>query len=472
MAIDHVHVVMLPWSAFGHLIPFFQLSIALAKSGIHISFVSTPRNIQRLPKVPPSLATLITLVEFPLTKLDNDLLPEGSEATVDVPVDKVEYLKLAYDRLQYPFNQFVAEQLPDWIIADYSAHWAVEISQNHNVGFVYFSVFSAATVVFFGKPPNYFYVGDQKQAWPSPESFTTPPEWLSFPSSIAFRGYEAVGLHVGLYTENVSGISDAARLTKVVRACKAVAIRSCREFEGEFLSLHEKLMGKPVIPIGLLPPERHVKTEANDSSWKMIFEWLDKQEPKSVLFVGFGSECQLSKEQVYEIAYGLQLSQVPFLWALRKPVWAIDDEDSLPSGFIDNTTGRGMVCMGWVPQKEILAHPSIGGSLFHSGWGSAIEMLQFGHCLVVLPFIYDQPVNARVLVEKDLAVEVERGEDGSFSRDGIAKAVKLAMVLEEGDKLRTRAREAAAIFGDENLHQVKYIGHFVEYLKHGGSNKI
>ena len=97
---DHVHVVMLPWSAFGHLIPFFQLSIALAKSGIHVSFVSTPRNIQRLPKVPPSLATLITLVEFSLPKLDNDLLPEGSEATVDVPVDKVEYLKLAYDRLQ------------------------------------------------------------------------------------------------------------------------------------------------------------------------------------------------------------------------------------------------------------------------------------------------------------------------------------------------------------------------------------
>ena len=71
-----------------------------------------------------------------------------------------------------------------------------------------------------------------------------------------------------------------------------------------------------------------------------------------------------------------------------------------------------------------------------------------------------------------MAVEVKRGEDGSFSRDGIAKAVKLAMVLEEGDKLRASAREAAAIFGDENLHQVNYIGHFVEYLKHGGSNKI
>ena len=49
--------------------------------------------------------------------------------------------------------------------------------------------------------------------------------------------------------------------------------------------IHEKLMGKPVIPIGLLPPKRHEETEGNetegnDSSWKTIFEWLDKQEPK------------------------------------------------------------------------------------------------------------------------------------------------------------------------------------------------
>ena len=177
---------------------------------------------------------------------------------------------------------------------------------------------------------------------------------------------------------DASGISDAARFTKVVRACKALAIRSCREFEVEFLSLQEKLMGKPVIPIGLLPPKRHEETEGNDSSWKTIFEWLDKQEPKSVLFVGFGSECQLSKEQLYEIAYGLQLSQVPFLWALRKPFWAIDDEDSLPSGFIDTASGKGMVCMGWAPQKEILAHPSTGGHCSTPGGGQQLRCYNLG----------------------------------------------------------------------------------------------
>ena len=226
-------------------------------------------------------------------------------------------------------------------------------------------------------------------------------------------------------------------------------------------------MGKPVISVGLLPRERNETSKITDGSWRKIFEWLDKQVPKSFVFVVFGSECKLSKEQVYEIAYGLELSLVPFLWALRKPFWAADEGDILPSGFSNRTFDRGMVCFGWAPQMEILAHPSIGGSLFHSGWGSVIEILQFGHFLVVLPLVYDQSLNASLLVDKGLAVEVERGQDGSFDRDGIAKALRLAMVSDEGEAFRVRVREAAVIFGDENLHQQFYIGRFVEYLKHG-----
>lgn len=50
---NDVHVaVMLPYCAFGHLNPFFSLSIALAEVGeVHVSFISTPKNIKRLPKV-------------------------------------------------------------------------------------------------------------------------------------------------------------------------------------------------------------------------------------------------------------------------------------------------------------------------------------------------------------------------------------------------------------------------------------
>jgi UDP-N-acetylglucosamine:LPS N-acetylglucosamine transferase len=143
---------------------------------------------------------------------------------------------------------------------------------------------------------------------------------------------------------------------------------------------------------------------------------------------------------------------LPFVWTLRKPSGVNNDVDALPSGFIERTSNKGIVCMRWEPQMETLWHPSIRGSLFHSGWGSVIETLQFGHCLVVLPFIIDQPLNARLLVEKDLAVKVDRNGDGSFSRDAIANA----MVSKQGEKCRTNTSEAAAVSGNHELHQDYY----------------
>ncbi|KAJ4728234.1 UDP-glycosyltransferase [Melia azedarach] len=463
--VRELHVVMLPWSAFGHLMPFYQLSIALSKSGVKVSFVSTPKNISRLPKPPPDLS-LFNFVEFPLPALDNELLPEGTEATVDIPFHKIQHLKIAYDLLQHPFKQFVADQSPDWIITDVISHWAAEIAQEYQVPLLLFSVFLASAISFLGHPE--FLVGDsQKRMRPSAESLTSVPQWVDFPSSVAYRLFEATGTYDGFYGWNASEVTDAQRLAGILQACQAVAIRSCPEYEGEYLNLVEKITGKPTIPVGLLTPDIGKGRDHNhitNGSWSEIFQWLDEQKPRSVVFVGFGSECKLTKDQVYEIAYGLELSGFPFLWALRKPEWATNEIDALPLGFKNRTGGKGVVCIGWAPQVEILAHSSIGGSLFHAGWGSVIETLQFGHSLIVLPFIADQPLNARFLVQKGLAVEVERKEDGSYTRDDIAKALYLAMVSEEGERLRERTREAANMFKDKKLHQV-YFDRFVEYLK-------
>ncbi|TXG62924.1 hypothetical protein EZV62_009918 [Acer yangbiense] len=466
MARDHhFHVAMFPWSAFGHMMPFFQLSIALAKSGVQVSFISTSKNIQRLPKPPPNLSTLINFVEFQLPALENELLPEGAEATVDVTSDQIQYLKIAHDLLQHPFKQFVADQSPDWIFVDVTNHWTAEIALEYQVPLLLFSVFNAAAMDFFGHPE--FIVGEARErVRPSSESLTFLPEWVDFPSSLAYRGFEATGMFHGFYGSNASGTTDSERLHKIIQACKAVAVRSCPEYESQYLNLLEKITTKPVIPLGLLPPDQNQKgrDQITDESWINTFQWLDEQKQRSVVFVGFGSECKLTKDQIYEMAYGLELSGLTFLWALRKPDWAADDVDALPPGFVERTRNRGVVSIGWAPQLEILGHPSIGGSLFHSGWGSVIEILQFGHCLVVLPLIIDQPLNARILVEKGLAVEVERREDGSFTRDDVAKALRLAMVSEDGEKLRVRAREAAVIFKDRKLHQ-HYFDRFVDYLK-------
>ncbi|GKU96781.1 hypothetical protein SLEP1_g9975 [Rubroshorea leprosula] len=457
---------MIPFPAFGHMIPFFQFSIALARDGVKVFYISTPRNIQRLPKVPAELSSLVNFVKIPLPQLEDELLPRDAEATIDVPFEKIQYLKVAFDQLQHPAKNFIVDESPDYIFTDGPAHWTADIAQECNIPLLWFSVFSSATSVFFG-PPEYLVGDGQKRVRSSPESLTKPPEWLGFPSLVSFRDFEAIHALPGFYGGNASGIADSARVAKVLHACQALTIRSCPEFEGQYLIALERIMGKPVIPVGLLPPKKEEnRVIINDSSAK-IFQWLDEQKPNTVVFVGFGSECKLFRDQVHEIAYGLEQSGLPFFWALRKPDWASDDLDALPTGFTQRTSKQGLVYIGWAPQMEILAHPSIGGALFHSGWGSVIEILQFGHCLVVLPLIIDQPLNARLLVEKGLAIEVERSKDGSFTRYNIAESLRQAMLSEEGQKLRDRAREAASVFGDHKLHQDHYVHELVKYLKNG-----
>ncbi|KAF5959208.1 hypothetical protein HYC85_000417 [Camellia sinensis] len=86
--------------------------------------------------------------------------------------------------------------------------------------------------------------------------------------------------------------------------------------------------------------------------------------------------------------------------------------------------------------------------------------------MVVLPLIIDQGLNAKLMVEKGLAIEAERSEDGSFSRDDIAKARKLAMVSKEGDEMRARLR-------DESFAWLELVSHrsFMPKLLAGNAQK-
>ena len=105
------------------------------------------------------------------------------------------------------------------------------------------------------------------------------------------------------------------------------------------------------------------------------------------------------------------------------------------------------------------------GTLFNRGLIVSLWLLflvetpQFGHILVALPFVFDQPLNARLLVE------IDRGEVGSYDKNDKAKSLRLAMV---SGKRRTEGscKEAPNVIGD----QEKYNGQFVEYLKNGVVN--
>ncbi|KAF9603460.1 hypothetical protein IFM89_036263 [Coptis chinensis] len=455
------HIVMLPWLAMGHLIPFLELSKCLAQKGFQISFISTPRNIERLPKIPPNISSLINLVKIPMPQVDN--LPEYAEATIDLPVNKVPYLKKAFDGLEAPLASFLENSVTSWIIYDFSAHWMPAIANKLGVPCAFFSLTNAATVAWTG-PPSIL-MGITEDPRQTMEDLLAVPKWITFPSNIVFRLHEVLRL-INSVKETVADVSEGYRFGASAQGSDVVFIRSCTEFEPDYLRLmEEEIYQKPVVPVGLLPPSVKERSDDNGEEWEDISKWLDKQKQESVAYVAIGTEAALTQEELTELALGLELSELPFFWVIRKsPGLAGDDWLSLPDGFEERIKGRGFICKGWAPQVRILAHASIGGFLTHCGWNSIIEALGLGIVLILLPFLADQGLNARILEGRKIGLEIPRdAQDGSFTKGDVATSLRMIMVDEEGEPFRTNAKEMKGIFGDKEL-QDAYIDNLVQYL--------
>jgi hypothetical protein len=344
MASKQFHVMMFPWMAFGHMIPFLELSKQLAAKGIRISFISTQRNVQRLPSIPSDLAENIKFVELPLPSVDG--LPENCEATVDLQGEQIPYLKKACDGLKAPIERLIHKDPPHIILFDFIHCWIPETAAKFGVPCAFFSAFSASALTFAGPPAELKSLNKRNKA----EDFSVPPIWVPFPSLVSYRPDQAAGYLQHFYSPDITGMSTGQRMATTLEGCDFISLRSCREVEEEYLSLLEELLRKPVLPVGLLPPTpRFGKNNHIDTNGSATFNWLDKQRPKSVVFVGFGTEYKMPVEQVHELAYGLELSNLPFMWILRNPEGLISSE-LLPSGFFDRICDRGMVSLGWAPQ--------------------------------------------------------------------------------------------------------------------------
>lgn len=452
-----LHVVMFPWLAFGHIIPYLELAKLIAQKGHQVSFVSTPRNINRLPNLPPRLTPLINFVNLPLPRVNN--LPENAEATIDVPYDVVQYLKKAYDGLQEPMTKFLETSRPDWILCDFAPYWLPPIAKKLDVLCAFFSIFTAALLSLVG-PPS---VLDGEDDRSTPEQFTVSPEWIPFPTSVVFRYFE-IARTFDQITIDDSGISAFQRLGKCVKGCDLVAIRGCPEIESEWLQVMEEIYQKPVIPVGQLPSQAQTHDDDNEV-WRSMKEWLDKQHKGSVIYIAFGSETKPNQQEITPLALGLELSGLPFFWVFRTRRGSFDTEViELPQGFEDRTKGRGLICTSWAPQLKILAHDSVGGLLTHSGWSSVVEALQFERPLILLPFLADQGINTRFLEEKKLGYSIPRNErDGSFTPNSVAESLRLVMVDEEGKIYRDNAKKMSGLFGDRDRQEC-YVDNLLDYL--------
>jgi hypothetical protein len=213
--------------------------------------------------------------------------------------------------------------------------------------------------------------------------------------------------------------------------------------------------GKILPPIYCIGPlVEKVSSKQEKSQRHESLEWLDAQPERSVVFLCWGSKESLSKDQIKDIALGLEKSGQRFLWVVRTPADTDDPKRYLeqrpepdfnvllPEGFLERTKGRGLVLKSWLPQVDVLNHPAVGAFVTHCGWNSTLESIEAGVPMMCWPLGAEQKMN-KVFMTEDMGVAVEMAgyNAGFVTAEEVELKVRLMIESGVGRELRKRAVE-------------------------------
>ncbi|XP_073271451.1 beta-D-glucosyl crocetin beta-1,6-glucosyltransferase-like [Primulina huaijiensis] len=411
-----IRVLMFPWLAYGHISPYLELAKRLADRNFFIYLCSTPANLSSIKsKISEKLALKIQLIELHLPVLPN--LPASYHTTNGLPPHLMPVLKNAFEMSTFKFSFILKTIKPDLLIYDFLQPWAPLAAAAIKIPAVEFITSSSTMTAFM------FHF------------FKTPDVEFPFPS-IFYRDYEFVHRAKLLESTADEQVKEIA-FQGIERSNGIVLVKGFEEVEGRYIDYLSKLLGKKVVPVGALVSDPSVEVDETSE----VMDWLDQKGEKSTVFVSFGSEYFLKNDDMNELAHGLELSKVNFIWVVRFPKGEkIELEESLPEGFLGRVKGRGLVVRGWAPQNKILEHENIGGFISHCGCSSIMEGMYFGVPVIAMPMHLDQPINARLIEELGIGSEVVRNKFGRLDRAAVAAVIQQVVVDSGGESIRTKAR--------------------------------
>ncbi|KAF5739631.1 putative UDP-glucosyltransferase [Tripterygium wilfordii] len=420
------HVVLFPFMSKGHTIPLLYLARLLLRRNIAVTIFTTPAN---RPFIANSLRenSSVSIIDIPFPENIPEI-PPGIESTDKLPsISLFPQFGLSTKKMQ-PYFESELERLPrvDFMVSDGFLWWTLDSANK----------FGFPRLVFFGMSIYSSCVSraafEDKLLF-GPESDTDPITLTRFPwIRVTKRGFDRL-------TTDPKTLADFKMLTNgSMLKSYGVVMNTFYELEPVFVDDYNSRHGEPkgwcVGPLCLADdgPEK-----PNKPNW--ILDWLDQklEQGRSVLYIAFGSQAEISTDQIKEIAIGLEKSGVDFLWVIRK------SEAELGEGFEERVKGRGIVVRDWVNQWEILEHQSVQGFLSHCGWNSVLEGICAGVPILAWPMMAEQPLNAKMVVEEiKVGFRVETS-DGFVKWERLEKMVKELMEGEMGKEVRKNVKVIA-----------------------------
>ncbi|GJZ80928.1 UDP-glycosyltransferase 90A1-like protein [Tanacetum coccineum] len=433
-----LHVVLFPFMAKGHTIPILQLARLLLRRNATVTIFTTPANY---PYISTSLLdTSTSIISLPFPK-NIPGVPPGVES-----IDKLPSLSLFF-----PFGSSTKLMQPDFekavqslktpvtfMVTDGFFDWTLESANKLNIPrLVYYGMSNFAITI--NRVMSLFH----KHLFEA-KSDGDPVIVPGIPRLTVTRD-EIDNVFNGLDTD-----SPFAKwvLDNVLATSKSYGLVTNSFFELEPVYMeywNSKLEPKSwsVGPFCLAQEVTKTKLLSGQKPSWMV--WLDKklQLGSPVLYVAFGSQAEISQDQIEEIKVGLEKSEVSFLWVMRRSENGV--HATLDDGFEERVKEKGVVVREWVNQREILEHEIVKGFMSHCGWNSVLESICAGVPILAWPLSAEQPLNAKFVVDDikiGMRVETCDGSVKGFVKgEGLEKKVKELMEGEKGKEVRKQVAE-------------------------------
>ncbi|XP_041487067.1 UDP-glucuronosyltransferase 3A2-like [Microtus oregoni] len=127
-------------------------------------------------------------------------------------------------------------------------------------------------------------------------------------------------------------------------------------------------------------------------------DFISKFGDSGFVLVSLGSVATLhqTKELIKEMNSAFARLPQGVLWTVKDAHWPKDVR-----------LAPNVKIMDWIPQNDLLAHPSIRVFVTHGGMNSVMEAIQHGVPIVGIPFCADQPDNLVRIEAKKIGVSVQ-----------------------------------------------------------------